>query len=70
MDIGATLQAARRQRGWTQEQLARRVGVTRQHLGRVEATGRVSLHLLQRLTAILSIPTGALFGRRPGKGGQ
>jgi transcriptional regulator with XRE-family HTH domain len=69
MNIGATLQNARRSQGWTQEQLARRVGVTRQHLGRVEATGRVSLELLRRLTEILSVPTGDLFGR-PKKGGQ
>ena len=63
--IGIRVQEARRARGWTQEQLARKVRVTRQHIGRVEDTGSVSLDLLRRIAAALSVDAADLFRGTP-----
>ena len=55
MDIGARLQDAREAAGLTQEQLARKVKVTRQAISKIENTGRVSLDLLARLAKVLAV---------------
>ncbi len=36
-DLSAALAGARRQRGWTQEQLAQRIGVGRDYVGDIES---------------------------------
>ena len=45
-DLSATLAAARRQRGWTQAELADRIGVSRDYVGDIES-GRLGVQAIR-----------------------
>jgi transcriptional regulator with XRE-family HTH domain len=58
LQFGSDIAAARKARGWTQEQLAKQVGISRAHLANVESgnpAARASEELRNRLSAILSL---------------
>lgn len=62
MDVGAQIRAAREPLGLTQQELAREVGVSSQHISRIEG-GRVapSLELLVRIARRLGVSTDRLL---------
>lgn len=54
MELGKQIQAARRFRKMTQQQLADECGVTRQFITHIETERAVpSIHTLQRITTVL-----------------
>jgi transcriptional regulator with XRE-family HTH domain len=61
--MAARIQKARRARGWSQEELARRAGVTRPYLARLE-TGRQDprVSTIVKLARALRVPVGRLVG--------
>ena len=63
MTLGENIQAARKQKGLSQEALAEQVGVSRQALGKWEKdTALPSLENLQALAAVLDVSVDALLG--------
>ena len=63
---GQALQKARKRRGWTQAALARKLGVHRVTVAKLETdTQRPSLDLLERIAKALSVEVGALLRRSP-----
>lgn len=63
MTLGENIQAARKQKGLSQEALAERVGVSRQALGKWEkGTALPSLENLQALAGVLDVSVDALLG--------
>ena len=63
-EMGERLSKRRKQLGLTQEQLAERVGISRQHLGAIEAPNLVrpiSLELLFNIADVLDIPAYKLL---------
>ena len=68
-DLSAVLVAARHQRGWTQTELAERIGVSRDYVGDIES-GRLGMQvtrLLQSLgelgvDVVLTIPAEGVVG--------
>ncbi len=53
----ATVRRLRNQRGWTQEELAKRVGVARATIARIETGNRrPSLTLLAQLAQVVKVP--------------
>ena len=64
LKMGSTIAALRKSRGLTQEQLAERVGISRQHMGAIEAPNLVrpiSLELLFNIADVLDIPAYKLL---------
>lgn len=62
--LGLKIAYYRKLRGKTQEQLAKRVGISRTHLSNIEAAGaetRVSLDVIFKISDVLEIPTSYLF---------
>lgn len=58
IEIGYNVAYYRKHKGMTQEQLAERVGISRQHLGAIEAPNicrPISLHLLFNIAEVLEI---------------
>lgn len=63
MTLGEKIQAARKNKGFSQEALAEQVGVSRQALGKWEKdTALPSLDNLQALAAVLDVSVDALLG--------
>jgi HTH-type transcriptional regulator / antitoxin HipB len=61
-NLGSNLQAARKQRGWTQEELSARSGVQPGEISRMEAGKRdPQVSTLEKLAAALEIPPGRLL---------
>jgi len=59
---GATVKRLRNKRGWTQEELATRLGCARNTIARIETGNRrPSLTLLERLARVLKVGVGNLF---------
>ncbi len=59
---GATVKRLRNKRGWTQEELATRLGCARNTIARIETGNRrPSLTLLERLARVLKVGVGDLF---------
>lgn len=59
---GAPVRRLRNQRGWTQEELAKRVGVARATIARIETGNRrPSLALLEQLAQALKVPLFRFF---------
>ncbi len=57
-DLGYAISYYRRRKGLTQEQLAERIGISRQHMGAIEAPNMVravSLDVLFNIAAVLEI---------------
>jgi transcriptional regulator with XRE-family HTH domain len=60
--FGRRLAALRKERGWSQEQLALESGLARSYLGGVERGQRnISLQNICRLARTLSVPPSALL---------
>ncbi len=71
------VRAAREQHGWTQDQLAEKVGVHRVTIARLETGAlRPGIDLFEALAKALKVGVAELLGhratprRRPGKGGR
>lgn len=63
-EIGYNIQYYRKHKGWTQEQLAGIVGISRQHLGAIEAPNLVrpiSMDLLFRFADALDVDVRLLL---------
>ncbi len=59
---GMRLKQIREKRGWTQERLAEKVGVSRVTIARIETANRKpSLELLERLAKALKVKVGDLL---------
>jgi transcriptional regulator with XRE-family HTH domain len=65
MGIGEQVKAARKGRGWSQEELAERLDVSRPYISKVESGASVSLDVLRKLTAVLGLDPVALLGVEP-----
>jgi transcriptional regulator with XRE-family HTH domain len=64
--IGTRIREARDRRGWTQVELARRAGVGRMVIGRLErGVGRLDLEVLHRVAIALDLPVSVTLGRDP-----
>src|SRR3981081_3071677 len=64
--VGRNVEHWRHHYGWTQEQLAERVGKTAKHVGGVErGTGTVSIDLLTALAETFGVDVAELFRGAP-----
>ena len=64
MTVGERIQQLRKAAGLSQEQLAERVGISRQHMGAIEAPNLcrpISLDLLFNIAAVLDIEPAKLL---------
>lgn len=64
IELGYNIAYYRKHAGLTQEQLAERVGISRQHMGAIEAPNLcrpISLDLLFNLATVLNIPPAKLL---------
>jgi DNA-binding Xre family transcriptional regulator len=60
--LGATIKRLRQERGWTQQQLADRVGIARVSVARIETGARaVSVATLERIAKALRVAPGRLL---------
>lgn len=69
-DLGYAIAYYRKRKGYTQEQLAEKIGVSRQHMGAIEAPNMVralSLELLFNIAAALEIEPYILLKFSPDK---
>ena len=69
-DLGYAISYYRKRKGFTQEQLAERIGVSRQHMGAIEAPNMVraiSLDVLFNIAAVLEIEPYVLLKFAPEK---
>lgn len=69
-DLGCAIAYYRKRKGLTQEQLAERVGISRQHMGAIEAPNMVraiSLDVLFNIAAVLEIAPYILLKFSPDK---
>ncbi len=65
-DIGRVLHSARKERGWTQQQLADSAGVSRDWVVRVEqGSGRVEVQLVLRALSALGMAMSVGASRSP-----
>ena len=65
-DIGRVLHLARKERGWTQQQLADAAGVSRDWVVRVEqGNGRVEVQLVLRTLSALGMAMSVATSRSP-----
>ncbi len=61
-NLGSNLKAARKKRGWTQEELAERSGVQAGEISRMEAGKRdPQISTLEKLAAALEVRPGQLL---------
>lgn len=69
-DLGYAISYYRKRKGFTQEQLAERIGISRQHMGAIEAPNMVraiSLDVLFNVAAVLEIEPYVLLKFSPDK---
>jgi len=60
--LGKRIKEARREKGYTQEQLANATGMSQQHIGNIEtAANKLSLQALVDIANVLSITTDSLL---------
>lgn len=60
--MGLRIRAMREAKGWTQEELAARVNISRSQLAQIESEARPANTLrLNAIATALGVPTGALF---------
>jgi len=67
IEVGYNIAYYRKHAGLTQEQLAEQVGISRQHMGAIEAPNicrPLSLDLLFNIAAVLDIPPARLLDFR------
>jgi transcriptional regulator with XRE-family HTH domain len=64
--IGRQVRRRRRARGWSQRQLAERVGVRAAYITQIETGARgVSLEVLEKLGRVFRCSMGEVLGERP-----
>jgi len=69
-DLGFAIAYYRKRKGLTQEQVAERVGISRQHMGAIEAPNMVralSLEVVFNIASVLEIEPYKLFKFNPEK---
>ncbi len=69
-DLGCAISYYRKRKGFTQEQLAERIGISRQHMGAIEAprmVRAVSLDVLFNISTVLEIEPYVLLKFCPDK---
>lgn len=69
-DLGYAISYYRKHKGLTQEQLAERIGISRQHMGAIEAPNMiraVSLDVLFNIAAVLELDPYILLKFSPDK---
>ena len=69
-DLGCAIAYYRKRKGLTQEQVAERIGISRQHMGAIEAPNMiraVSLDVLFNIAAVLEIEPYVLLKFSPEK---
>lgn len=69
-DLGCAISYYRKRKGLTQEQVAERIGISRQHMGAIEApnmTRAISLDVLFNIATILEIEPYVLLKFSPDK---
>ena len=69
-DLGCAIAYYRKRRGLTQEQVAEQIGISRQHMGAIEApnmTRAISLDVLFNIAAVLEIDPYVLLKFSPDK---
>ena len=69
-DLGCAIAYYRKRKNLTQEQLADRVGISRQHMGAIEApnmTRAISLEVVYNIATVLGIEPYVLFKFNPDK---
>lgn len=69
-DLGCSIAYYRKRKGYTQEQLAERVGISRQHMGAIEAPNMVraiSLDVLFNIASVLEVEPYILLKFSPDK---
>ena len=69
-DLGCAISYYRKRKGLTQEQLSERVGISRQHMGAIEAPNMVraiSLDVLFNIAAVLELEPYILLKFSPDK---
>ncbi len=69
-DLGFAIAYYRKRKGLTQEQVAEKVGISRQHMGAIEApnmTRALSLEVVFNIAAVLEIEPYMLFKFSPDK---
>ncbi len=70
-ELGFAIAYYRKRKGLTQEQVAERVGISRQHIGAIEAPNMnraISLEVVFNIAAVLEIEPYLLFKFSPDKG--
>lgn len=70
LDLGCAISYYRKRKGLTQEQLADKIGISRQHMGAIEApnmTRGVSLDVLFNIATVLEIEPYILLKFSPDK---
>lgn len=69
-DLGCAIAYYRKRKGYTQEQVAEKVGISRQHMGAIEAPNMIraiSLDVLFNIAAVLEIEPYILLKFSPEK---
>lgn len=70
-EVGLRLQRARRDRGVTQEELAKRIGLPRPSYANIESgRQRIPLDVVWRAAIVLSVPVGSLVPEPLGRRGE
>ena len=66
LELGKQIRGLRKESGWTLEDLARSIGLSKSAISQIES-GKIepSLHTLRRLAEALKIPLAKLFETRP-----
>jgi len=70
-ELGYAIAYYRKRKGLTQEQVAERVGISRQHMGAIEAPNMdraISLDVVFNISSVLGIEPYLLFKFNPDKG--
>ena len=70
-ELGYAISYYRKRKGLTQEQVAERAGISRQHIGAIEAPNMnraISLEVVFNIANVLEIEPYLLFKFRPEKG--
>ncbi|MFB6453785.1 helix-turn-helix domain-containing protein [Chitinophaga sp. Hz27] len=61
-DLGLCIKELRKHKGWTQQQLAVKVSLSREHIGHIEgAKGDIKFETLVKLATVFEIEVSALF---------
>lgn len=69
-DLGYAISYYRKRKGYTQEQLSEKIGISRQHMGAIEAPNMdraISLEVLFNIAAVLEIEPYVLLKFSPEK---